>query len=51
MGKIAIVVATIPCMSPTSKQISFQFHWDGHHFVNNFVIQNIESESNNAYFF
>ena len=41
----AIVVATSPRMTPTSKDISVKYHWFRHHAGNQFVIWKIESEN------
>ena len=40
----AIVVATSPRMTPTSKHISVKYHWFRQHVGKEFVIRKIESE-------
>ena len=44
----AIVVATIPRMTPTSKHIAFKYNWFRQHVGKEFVIQKIESENQKA---
>ena len=41
----AIVVATSPRMTPTSKQIAVKYHWFRQHVGKEFVIRKIESEN------
>ena len=41
----AMVVATSPRMTPTSKHIDVKYHWFSHHVGNEFVIRKIESEN------
>ena len=41
----AIVVATSPRMTPTSKQIAVKYHWFRQHIGKEFLIWNIESEN------
>ena len=47
----AIVVATSPRMTPTSKQISFKYHLFRQHVGKEFVIRKIESENQKANIF
>ena len=47
----SIVVATSPIMNPISRHIAFKCHWFRKHVGKEFVIQNIESENQNAYIF
>ena len=44
----AIVVATSPRMTPTSKHIVINYHWFRQHVGKEFVIQKIESENQKA---
>ena len=44
----AIVVATSPSMTPTSKHISVKYHWFRQHVGKEFVIRKIESENKKA---
>ena len=44
----AIVVAKIPRMTPTSKDISVKYHWFRQNVGKEFVIRNIESENQKA---
>ena len=44
----AIVVATSPRMTPTSKHIAVKYHWFRQHVGKEFVIRNIESENQKA---
>ena len=44
----AIVVATSPRMTPTSKHISVQYHWFRQHGGEEFVIRKIESDNQKA---
>ena len=41
----AVVVTTIPRMTPTSKHIAVKYHWFRQHVGKEFVIQKIESEN------
>ena len=47
----AVVVATIPRMTPKSKRIFFKYHWFRKHIGKTFVIRKIESENKRAYIF
>ena len=47
----AIVVATSPRMTPSSKHIAVKYHWFRHHVGKEFVIRKIESENQKADFF
>ena len=44
----AIVVATSPRMTPTSKHIAVKYHWFVQHVGKEFVIRKIESENQKA---
>ena len=44
----AIVVATSPRMTPTSKHIAVNYHWFRQHIGKEFVIWKIESENQKA---
>ena len=44
----AIVVATSPSMTPTSKQIAIKYHWFRQHAGKEFLIHKIESENQKA---
>ena len=44
----AIVVATSPRMTTTSKHVAVKFHWFRQHVGKEFVIRNIESENHNT---
>ena len=44
----AIVVATSPSMTPTSKHIAVKYHWFRQHVEEEFVIRKIESENQKA---
>ena len=44
----AIVVATSPRMTPSSKHIDVKYHWFRHHVGNEFVIWKIKSENQKA---
>ena len=44
----AIVVATSPRMTPSSKHISVKYHWFRQYVGNEFVIRKIESENQKA---
>ena len=44
----ALVVATSPRMTPTSKRISVKYHWFRQHVGKEFVIRKIESENQMA---
>ena len=44
----AIVVATSPRMTPSSKYIAVKYHWFRQHVGKEFVIQKIESENQKA---
>ena len=44
----AIVVATSPRMTPTSKHLAFKYHWFRQHVGKEFVIRKIESENQKA---
>ena len=41
----AVVVATIPRMTPTSNHIAVKYHWFRQHVGKEFVIRKIESEN------
>ena len=43
-----IVVAEIPRMTPTSNQISIEYHWFMQHVGKEYVIQKTESENQKA---
>ena len=47
----AIVVATSPRMTPTSKHIAVKYHWFRQHVGKEFVIRKIDSENQKAYIF
>ena len=47
----AIVVATSPKMTPTSKHISVKYHWFRQHVEKEFVIRKIESEKTEGRYF
>ena len=47
----AIVVATSPRMTPSSKHIAVKYHWFRQHVGKEFVIWKIESENQKAYIF
>ena len=44
----AIVVATSPSITPSSKHISIKYHWFRQHVGKEFVIRKIESENQKA---
>ena len=44
----AIVVATSPRMTPSSKHIAVKYHWFRQHIGKEFVIRKIESENQKA---
>ena len=44
----AVVVATIPRMTPTSNQISVKYHWFRQHVGKKYVIWNIKSKNQKA---
>ena len=44
----AMVVATSPRMTTTSKHISVKYHWFRQHVGKEFLIRNIESENHKA---
>ena len=47
----AIIVATSPRMTPSSKHISVKYHWFIQHVGKEFVIQKIESEKSESRYF
>ena len=47
----AIVVATSPSITPSSKHIAVKYHWFRQHVGKEFVIRKIESENQKAYIF
>ena len=45
---VAIVLAKIPRMTPTSKHIAVKYHWFSQHVGKEFMIRKIESENHKA---